>query len=233
MARESCLRPADDLWIWDLDGETLSRLTFDAGADGYGVWTPDGQTVIFRSDREGDHVFSRAADGTGAAERLTEAEAPLVPMTIAPDGSVIVAREGGFGGGSNLVTVSRTGEPVSEYLLRTEFGERSVAISPDGQWFAYEANTSGNWEVYVSPFPDAEGGQQCRRAAANSRCGHPTGPRCSTSTAPDCSRCRPRPNLPFREGLRPSSLKEATTCSRVPAADLAAAMTLLPAASGF
>ena len=35
-----------------------------------------------------------------------------------------------------------------------------TAISPDGQWFAYESNASGEWEVYVRPFPDAEGGLQ-------------------------------------------------------------------------
>ena len=38
----------NDLWVWDLAGETLTRLTVYAGVDQYGHWTPDGQRVIFR-----------------------------------------------------------------------------------------------------------------------------------------------------------------------------------------
>ena len=146
-----------DIWIWDLDGETLSPLTFDAGLDRFGVWMPDGQRVIFSSDREGNRaLFQRDADGIGSAERLIDAEAPLDPMAVTPDGrAVIVAESVGFV--SSLITMSLTGDAVGQDLLRTESGEQSAAISPDGDWFAYESNASGQWEVYVRSFPDAEG----------------------------------------------------------------------------
>ncbi len=32
-------------------------------------------------------------------------------------------------------------------------------ISPDGQWLAYQSNESGQAEVYVRPFPDADRGR--------------------------------------------------------------------------
>jgi hypothetical protein len=35
----------------------------------------------------------------------------------------------------------------------TEFGESNAEISPDGRWLAYQANASGQDEVYVQPFP--------------------------------------------------------------------------------
>jgi Tol biopolymer transport system component len=54
--------------------------------------------------------------------------------------------------------LSLEGEPTAEPLLQTEFREWHPAISPDGHWFAYESDVSGEREVYVRPFPDAEAG---------------------------------------------------------------------------
>ena len=62
----------------------------------------------------------------------------------------------GDGGNANLITVSLTGDPVSEDLLVTEFIEGNAALSPNGQWVAYQSNASGEFEVYVRPFPDAD-----------------------------------------------------------------------------
>jgi serine/threonine-protein kinase len=44
-------------------------------------------------------------------------------------------------------------------LLETRFDERNGVISPDGRWLAYESDSSGQFEVYVRPFPNVEEGQ--------------------------------------------------------------------------
>ncbi len=44
-------------------------------------------------------------------------------------------------------------------MLETEFLERNAALSPDGRWMAYQSNESGQYEVYVRPFPDVNGGR--------------------------------------------------------------------------
>ena len=41
----------DDIWIWSLAGQTLTRLTTDPSVDGYPVWTPDSQWTVFGSRR--------------------------------------------------------------------------------------------------------------------------------------------------------------------------------------
>jgi len=43
-------------------------------------------------------------------------------------------------------------------LVQTPFSEQNGIISPDGRWLAYEANDSGQSEVYVRPFPDVSSG---------------------------------------------------------------------------
>ena len=35
-----------DVWIWDLARESLQRLTFDAAADNYALWTPDSASCL-------------------------------------------------------------------------------------------------------------------------------------------------------------------------------------------
>ena len=51
------------------------------------------------------------------------------------------------------------GDRATETLLSTEYEARNAAVSPDGAWVAYEADESGQFEVYVRPFPDVEGGK--------------------------------------------------------------------------
>jgi len=76
-----------DIWILDFARRLLSRLTTNAGSDQYPVWTPDGQRVVFASNRDGMlNVYSQRADGTGAAERLVASPFPQVPIGFSPDG---------------------------------------------------------------------------------------------------------------------------------------------------
>ena len=46
-----------------------------------------------------------------------------------------------------------------EPLVQTPFFERNGEVSPDGRWLAYESNESGQFEVFVRPFPDVNKGR--------------------------------------------------------------------------
>ncbi len=42
-------------------------------------------------------------------------------------------------------------------FLRTEFNELAGQLSPDSRWMAFTSDRSGRREVYVRPFPPADG----------------------------------------------------------------------------
>ena len=50
-------------------------------------------------------------------------------------------------------------ESVAENLIATQAAEWPLALSPNGRWIAYASDTSGQFEIYVQPFPDVSGAQ--------------------------------------------------------------------------
>jgi serine/threonine-protein kinase len=147
------------LWTWDLRRSTLTRLTFEPGGDGNPVWTPDGQRIIFNSDRAGGppNAWWQAADGTGAAERLTTSSNAQFPTAVAPDGTAVILAEETPTMGRDLMRLALDGSRRVTPLLQTKFDEGNGVVSPDGRWVAYGSNSSGRFEIYVRPFPNAGG----------------------------------------------------------------------------
>ena len=152
----------NDVLIYDLARDIPTRFTFDAASDSYPVWSPDGERVVFASQREGvRNLFWKAADGTGEAERLTTSELPQFSSSWAPDGESLVLAEQRPDTGFDIAVLSMEGDGGSEaeMLVQTEFGDYFPEISPDGRWMAYASNESGQNEVYVRPFPNVDEGR--------------------------------------------------------------------------
>jgi eukaryotic-like serine/threonine-protein kinase len=153
-----------DIWIWDLNRQTLSVLGRHSAQDLSPMWTPDGKRVIWTSTRGGGNpnLFWQAADGTGAAERITTNTLNQFPTSITPDGNTIVV----FGSSGNttnamdLYTVSLSQPQRSASLLVAAAGfDFGGELSPDGKWLAYHSNETGESQVYVRPFPNVNDGR--------------------------------------------------------------------------
>jgi serine/threonine-protein kinase len=156
-----CTDQESDIWIWDLVRTTLTPLTLDPAQDSYPVWTPDSRRIIFSSNRGlgQPNLWSQAADGTGAADRLTTSSNAQFLNGITPDGTAVVYNETTPTMGRDLLQAALDGTRRVAPLLQTKFDERNATISPDGQWLAYESNSSGSFEIYVRPFPHVADGQ--------------------------------------------------------------------------
>ena len=150
----------EDVWILDVGRGPLTRLTLDPGRDVFPVWTPDGHRIIVSSTRGGQlNLWWQAADGTGAAERLTTSSNGQFATGITPDGTAVLFNETTPTMGRDLLQLTLDGSRRVTTLLQTKFDERSGIVSPDGRWLAYDSNSSGSFEIYVRPFPNVSGGQ--------------------------------------------------------------------------
>jgi serine/threonine-protein kinase len=148
-----------NVWVYPLAGTSSPRQLTFGGRNRFPIWTPDGQAVTFQSDREGDPaIFWQRADGTVAAERLTQPDAgeAHLPRSWSPDGkTLLVAITEGFMGSLSVFSLQdRTLTPL--VAPETRVGPVDAAFSPDGRWIAYEtvgSDARGLPQVFVQPFP--------------------------------------------------------------------------------
>src|ERR1041385_8832936 len=78
---------ADDLWIADLDGKNVKRLTADEGAELNPTFSPDGSLIAFTGQYDGNlDVYVVPVTG-GVPPRITWHPGADVVQSFTPDGS--------------------------------------------------------------------------------------------------------------------------------------------------
>jgi len=155
----------NDIWVWDIARETLTRVTTDPALDRFPVWMPNGRQIVFGSDRGGagtPGIYLQALDGSGAVERLVEGRGlGLFPLSVSQDGAKIVLRADLATGGpvNRDLMILTMDKRAIQPLIATPFVEHNGMIAPDGRWLVYESNETGQFEIYVRPFPNVNGGR--------------------------------------------------------------------------
>src|SRR5262249_58464551 len=81
---------ADDLYVADLDGKNVRRLTSDTGVEMLPVFSPDGKTIAFTAEYEGNlDVYTIPVEG-GPPKRLTWHPGPDRALGFTPDGKGVL-----------------------------------------------------------------------------------------------------------------------------------------------
>ena len=140
-----------DLWIYDVERDLRSRITFNDGEDLVPVWSPDGRELFFTSNREGPlKVYRLALDESAEPEFVFGAERSVFASSISPDGNRLLLVAQGETSANDLLILDleRGGEP--EVFRNTRFDEEHAVFSPDGRWIAYTSNESGRAEIYIT-----------------------------------------------------------------------------------
>ena len=173
-----------DLWVHESGRPVLSRLTFDDTDESGAVWAPDGQRVAFTQRGSPDLKLASVGGGNPGTTMFTFDGGPTSPLDWSRDGRYILYQrrllqgsgrppqappvesaqplEKGRGRDINAPVqigyLEQVGDSweAHDFLPPAPFIVDDAVFSPNGRFVAYESNESGDFEVYVKPFPEGE-----------------------------------------------------------------------------
>ncbi|MDP3717468.1 MAG: protein kinase [Acidobacteriota bacterium] len=140
-----------DIWLYDLARDAVSRFTTDPADDSDPVWSPDGRTLVFSSNRKGAaDVFRKSLGGATSEELMMETPGSTPVMAWSPDGKSIVVLEGGT---QDLIGYEAGASLTPTPIVADAFTSLELQFSPDGRFISYSSDESGRAEIYVQPWP--------------------------------------------------------------------------------
>lgn len=141
-----------ELFIFDLESSKITNITNSSTFEADPAFSPDGKSIAFVSDRDGNQeIYLMKDDGTGV-RRLTDNPARDAFPTFSPDGTQIVFDS------------NRENENVDVYLMNVNDDSRPVKLtdwqgneehrrncwSPDGTRIVFTSDISGKNNIYVT-----------------------------------------------------------------------------------
>ena len=117
----------------------------------------------------------KAANGVGDAIQLTNTKLPKILFNWSPDGRYLIFTQTNPNTKTDayLLQVSEKPDTVNnkpKVIINSEFNEFSGSISPDGKWLLYVSDESGQFQLYVRPFPGT--GSKWQISTANPAIGY-------------------------------------------------------------
>jgi len=163
-----------DIWIYDLIRNSKARLTFSQRNEhnGLPVWSPDGNEIVFNSDRggHGQQIYEKAVSGKDPEHVVSPGEGDRYPGSWSPDGHYLAGVQQSAQRGTEFLVLSMLGTQKPIDFLPGAVGLNRFAfpqISPNGKWIAYASFETGRGEIYISSFPSGSGKWQVSTTGAN------------------------------------------------------------------
>ncbi len=141
---------AEDLWVANRDGSQPRRLTIDEGLEGSPAFSPDGKTIAFSAEYDGNvDIFTVPVEG-GVPTRLTWHPYPDIVRGFTSDGKSILfgsQRSTFTNRYSQLFTVPVNGGIATQLEIPNAFWS---TYSPDGKQLAYNpiGDAFRQWKHY-------------------------------------------------------------------------------------
>ncbi len=151
-----------EIYVMNVDGSDVRRITHNTVSDISPVWSPDGTKLAFVSRRDGNsEIYVMNANGSGQTRLTRSPEADFSPAW-SPDGTKIAFASARDGHGEIYVMNVDGSEPTR--LTNLVGDDFDPVWSPDRARLAFVSNRLSNSDIYMM---NADGSEQKRLTDAN------------------------------------------------------------------
>jgi Tol biopolymer transport system component len=155
----------NDIWIRDLARGVNSRFSLGAGNNYRPLWSPDGGTIVFSSDRGGTiDLYEKSTRGPGEEKLLLHSDEFKFASGWTRDGRYIAYSTQNPKSLWDCWALPTFGDLKPIPIVVGPFVEIQPVFSPDARLVAYSSTESGRAEIYVQTFPSAAGKWQVSSA---------------------------------------------------------------------
>jgi eukaryotic-like serine/threonine-protein kinase len=155
------------IWSCDLERNSKTRVTFDNQPLQQPEWSPDERMLIFTvpvaKGGGAIEVRSKAADGSGSETIVISApdnDRPITHPEWTRDGKYITYLWGEGSAPKSLWMRPLAADSKPRMIVQPASAQSDIddyRVSPDGRWVAYTSDESGQWEIYLTTFPEGKG----------------------------------------------------------------------------
>ena len=150
-----------ELWLYDAEGGTKTRVDTNTADENWLIWSPDGKRMAYNSQRtRGLDLYGKDVGSTRENLLAVDQARGQWPVSWSPDGKnllVVTAKPTGDDPRvtDNDIWVLPLGDQDKAYpFLNSAASENWAAFSPNGKWVAFSFKQPGeDTELYVTTFP--------------------------------------------------------------------------------
>jgi len=149
--------PSADVWVFDLERGTKTRLSFDSNLNSAAVWSPDDSMLAYMVNKKGNlaQLVQKRTDGSGAEEMIRDTSLQLLSPTDWSASLHMLALDEQNLNKNQVVIMAENGKGDITFVGSGGFAYGGQ-FSPDGRWLAYVSNESGQNDVFVTGIRGSE-----------------------------------------------------------------------------
>ena len=144
-----------DIWVFDVQRGTKTRITFEPSDEVNPTWSPDGSEIAYSSDRRGHRdIYARPSSGTGQERVVFESDEDKSVEDWSSDGKFLAYTVQNPKTRRDVWLLPMAGSDRKPVLfLGTPANEDQPRFSPDSRWLLYVSNETGRNEIYAQAWP--------------------------------------------------------------------------------
>jgi Tol biopolymer transport system component len=151
------------VYVHDLNRQSTEQLT-NTGGNYWPVWSPDGSHIAFPTFRGRDFadMYWKPVDKSGPAESMLNLgpeeevqELIFQPQSWSADQRYLLfVNSMATNGNWDILKMDMENDRKVTDFIVTDYNERNPKISPDNKWVIYQSMETGQYEIYITGFPE-------------------------------------------------------------------------------